>query len=149
MAEEQAEKRNSEEPRDTGVPTDAVEEYDDEFADSPDEESLEDHLRLLERVILLLLCLGLAVSVCLNIFFLHQNTSLRRAFDQARFETEQADNITRFNNIMISELRQLASTNKNAQELLVKYQYLIGGAPPPGPGESEPPPPPLDGPPVE
>lgn len=136
MTEEQTAEKNVQ-PTDTDLLSDSPQAP---AADAPEQLGLASvmaQVKLVEKIVLLLVCAALATNVCLNIYLLQQNTSLKGVYTEARDRAQRFEDMERFSIRMIMDLRQLAGTDWDVHGLLVKYQEVLGTPPPPPETDAE------------
>ena len=116
-------------PAEDTPPTDTPLEDPSDELDTIDPEWLRAQVATLKKVALLLLVMCLITSVCVNVYVVTANASIRYAMKDYAALGERVRANDRFINRLVMDLRFLGKDHKPAHDLLIKYNLA---APPQG-----------------
>ena len=85
------------------------------------DESLRSQVEFLKRAVILLLIACLGVSVCLNVYIVGINSSLRGNIAGIEERLARQAELERFVDRIVMDLRQISRTDKAVQALLKKH----------------------------
>jgi len=79
----------------------------------------------LKRIVIFLVVACLAISACLNVYFLWQNRDYQRALAATEFRLSGFGQVTRLTGNLLRDLEALSKTDENAAKLLAKYERTL------------------------